>query len=382
MRGMITWRFKIIMECLPFIMQVSLLFLGYALAQYMWSLSRTVSAVIATFTALGVLFYLFIVFAATVWKTCPFQTPVSVVLRHGISLAKKHQIGQLQKIQDRLFTIFRFRKQKQTYLTPGPIDEELIPLPQPPLTPSTTTKTVEVGDEESTHASDTNCISTMFRFAVTSDAVIALTRFIPEVNWTSNARRVPLLEVYDCLRRSFEFLKDGRVDVRPGMREQAYGSARALLHLHVQRLCAGATRTNDVRFIASGIGSFLRYPPGKDHELESTLHFLDVIFNGEKDIRWPEFVFSDAHYCWLSHVLRCRAWDTLRINDPLPKDVIGFVRHSLSKDPLPPSRVIADCLLIVHMMIGRLPQLDDRMLIKDKRSVFCYRLSNPTLTMV
>jgi hypothetical protein len=34
MRGMIAWRFKLVMECLPLIMQGSLLLLGYVLARH------------------------------------------------------------------------------------------------------------------------------------------------------------------------------------------------------------------------------------------------------------------------------------------------------------------------------------------------------------
>ena len=381
MRGMITWRFKLIMECLPLVMQLSLLFLGYALARYVWDLSRTVSAVIATFTVSGFLFYLFIVFAATIWKTCPFQTPVSLVLRHVLTLM--NQKKRVREIRDRLSSAVQFRKLNESFATATlarSIDEELASGPQfspGTLTPATTIVGVE--EEESTQASDTNCISTMFRFANALDAVVALTGFIPEVNWTSNVRRVPLLEAYDCLCRSFEFLKDGRVLVRPGMRDQAYGSARALLHLRVQRLCAGAT--DDAHMIAPKISSLLGHRPRADHELESTLQVLDAVFNGEREIQWQEFVFSDAHYCWLSHILRCRAWATLRAWETPTKEVLGFVHHSFSKEPLPPSRVIADCLLIVNMIAGKLPQLDDRMLIKDKRLAPGCALPNLTLNM-
>jgi len=213
MRGMITWRFKMIMECLPFVMQVSLLLLGYALARYLWDLSRTVSAIIATFTVFGLLFYLPIVFAATAWKTCPFQTPVSVVLRYILSLVNQRKYDRLREIRDRLSAAARFKEINESYFTATiarSIDEELASRAQAPsetLTPATTM--VNPGDDESTQASDTNCISTMLRLAGTPDAIVAVTGFIPEVNWTSNIRRVPLLEVYDCLCRSFEFLKDG-----------------------------------------------------------------------------------------------------------------------------------------------------------------------------
>jgi hypothetical protein len=81
MRGMIAWRFKFIMECLPLVMQGSLLLLGYALARYFWDISRTVASVVIAFTVFGVIFYLFIVSAGTVSKSCPFQTPTSIILR-------------------------------------------------------------------------------------------------------------------------------------------------------------------------------------------------------------------------------------------------------------------------------------------------------------
>ena len=378
MRGMIAWRFKILMECVPFIMQISLLLLGCALAQYLWGISRTVSAVITAFTVLGVLFYLFIVFAATFWKTCPFQTPVSIVLRHVISLAKKRRYRRPAKDQDQLSAMARFRELNQSFVTAMSSvrsigDEELASASQIPSTKSTSTAMMaKLEGEESTQASDTNCISTMFKFVSASDAVVALTGFIPEVNWISGVQRVPLLEVFDCLRRSFEILKDGRVLVRPGMRAQAYGSARALLHLRVQRLCVGAS--DDAHIVASKIGSLFGHRPGEDHELESTLQVLDAVFNKERAIRWEEFVLGDAHYCWLSHVLRCRAWVNLRAQGRLTEEVLGFVRHSLSKEPPPPSRVIADCLLIVNMTIGGVPPLDDKMLIKDKRFASHYQL--------
>lgn len=380
---MIAWRFKLIMECLPLIMQLSLLLLGYALARYVWDLSRTISAVIVAFTAFGLLFYLFIVFAATVWKTCPFQTPISLGFRHILSLARQRQHPWLRDVRNRLSCAVRFRKLNESYLTATferSIDEELAPDPGTlPDTLAPASTVVNPGEDESTLSSDTNCISTMFQFASGSDAIVAVTGFIPEVNWPANVRRVPLLEVYHSLARSFDFLKDGRVLIRPGMREQAYGSAKALLHLRIQRLCAGAR--DDVRIATPELGSLLGYRSKEDHELESTLRVLDAVFTGDKEIPWKDFVFSDTHYCWLSHILRCRAWVILRTRDTLTEDVLGFVRYSLSKEHPPPHQAIADCLLIIHMTVGRLPEFDDRLLIKDKRLVPHSTFPNPILIM-
>ena len=365
MRGMITWRFKIIMECLPLVMQLSLLLLGCALARYLWNLSRTVSAVITTFTVCGVLFYLSIVFAATVWKTCPFQTPVSLVLRRIISLIRTSRHRWLRMTQDQLSGMVHFRKLNESFVT---ATEELALEPQTPhdLLMSAST-VVDLEEDEGTHASDTNCISTMFRFASGPEAIVAVTGFIPEVNWTVKVRRLPLFEVCHSLRRSFELLEDGRVNVRPGMKKQAYGSAAALLYLRVQRLCVGDT--DNAHIVAALLRPILLgYRSKEDHELASTLQVLDVVFNGSKDIPWGEFKFNESHYCWLSHITRCRAWVALHTMKPLTKDISGFILHSFSKESLPP-RVIADCLLVVSMIVGTLPELDSRMLIKDKRLV-------------
>lgn len=348
-------------------MQVSLLLLGYALARYVWDLSRTVSAVIATFAVFGALFYLSIVFAATVWETS--VSGAGVRCSSVPPYLGKTTRAPLVKIRGRLSVVVQFRKLNESFITATlvrSIDEEFASRPQTtPGTPILATNIVDFEDEESTQASDTNCISTMFRFASGSDAIIGVTGFIPEINWTTKVRRVPLLEVCDCLCRSFEFLKDGRMLIRPGMQGQAYGSARALLHLRVQRLCAGAT--DGAHITASKVGSLFGYHSREDYELESTLQVLNTVFKKERQIQWQEFTFSDAHYCWLSYVLLCLAWATLRTRETPTKEVIGFVQHAFSKEPLPPPRVIADCLLIVDMIVGGLPQLDDRMLTKDKR---------------
>ena len=176
-------------------MQLLLLLLGYVLARYVWGVSQTVSAVVAPFTVFGVLFYLPIVFAATVWKTCPFQTPTPLVLRHTISLVRKYQCHHLQKIRDKLHAVVRFRKLNESFVTATlerPIDEKLAPEPLVQHDALTAALVVDPEEDEGTHASDTNCISRMFRFVSGSDAIVAVTGFVrePSINGGSHAFRV------------------------------------------------------------------------------------------------------------------------------------------------------------------------------------------------
>jgi len=361
MRGMITWRFKFIMECLPLIMQVSLLLLGCALARYMWDLSRTVSAAIAAFTVFGFLFYLVIVFAATFWKTCPFQTPASFVFRYILNLIKSREFRWVKGLPNRLSRLFRPKGSDQSFKTAMSVFDQSLDHGE--------------SDRETTFSSDTNCISTMLRMASGSDAIVAITRFISEVNWSLHARTIPLLQVYHELCKSFEFLRDGRVLVRPGMKDQAHESAKALLHLRIQRSCANSTDDSDI--VASKLPPILWYYSKKkeDHDLDSTLRVIDTVFIKDKPIPWDRFSLSDSHYCWLSNVLRLRAWEVRNAGHLLTKDVRGFVYNAFSKYPRIPARVMADCLLIVDMVVGVPPAFDENLLIKDKTFVILAVLS-------
>ena len=261
-----------------------------------------------------------------------------------------------------------FRKLNGSFTTAPepPSDEELALEPRilhNALTPGSTVADPE--EDEGTHASDTNCISTIFRFATGSEAFVAVAGFIPEIDWTLKVQRVPLVEVCHSLRRSFELL-DGTARIRPGMRGQAYDSAIALLCIRVQRLCVDAT--DNAHIVATSLQPLLfGYQSKKDHDLVSTFRVLDVVFNGDKDIPWGEFKFSESHYCWLSYIIRCRAWNSLRTRESLTKDISEFILHSFSKEP--PPRVIADCLLVVKMIVGGVPKFNNKMLIKDRRLV-------------
>ena len=326
---MITWKFKFVMECLPLIMQGSLLLLGYALSRYFWDLSRTVSSVIIAFTAFGFIFYLSIVFAATYSKACPFQTPLSVLLR---------LVGR--RCRDYIAGVYTSRTRlNQTS----------------PLLIS------NIDGQHGEARADSNCITTMFRMTKASESIIAIMAYIPEITWDGRMKAVPLLQVYQALRESLWRSADGKALVQPGARERAFGSAKALLHLYIQRRCiygVDEALTNQVRSI-----DHQRQPLGHsdfdgDFDLQSTFYVVDWAFGVEPQIPWSEFKFSKSHHCWLSHMLQYRAWDSLLTQRKLSEDVRGFLDYSLACDTLP-DRVVADCLFIINMVAGNLPQPDE-----------------------
>jgi hypothetical protein len=80
--GLEKWPFRFCMESLPIMLQIALLLLTCGLSRYVWSVNVSVGRVVISFTVLGVLFYIAVVVAGTSSYECPFQTPVSIGLRH------------------------------------------------------------------------------------------------------------------------------------------------------------------------------------------------------------------------------------------------------------------------------------------------------------
>ena len=366
MRGMIAWRFKFVMECLPFIMQISLLLLGYALARYLWDLSRAISSVIIAFTMFGVAFYVFIVLAGTFSKTCPFQTPLSLILRAALE-HHRDDVAEASKAVKRFFGFSR--PQTRLVMHHGQT-------PTPPIASG-------VDDQDSEIRAEFRCISTMFTMTEAPDSVTAIMAYISEIVWDDRLKSVPLLQVYQALRKSLWRSADGKVSPRQGARDRTLWSAKALLHLYTQRryTCgADPTLSSQVKSINHLKQTLGQHGSDRDFELESTLYIVDWTFGLKPQIPWSELRFSESHHCWLSHILQYRAWDVLdkrgnvsnqqgNISNQrgiLTDDVRDFVAESLSRNS--PTQVVANCLFIVYMVAGHEPPPRD-LLNKNRRSV-------------
>ncbi|KAG1812583.1 uncharacterized protein BJ212DRAFT_1301551 [Suillus subaureus] len=79
--GIVTWYFDAVVQSFPILLQFSLFLFGIALGANMWYEQYTVAWVIIAATVFGFLFYSLTVMAALVSPACPFQTPISTILR-------------------------------------------------------------------------------------------------------------------------------------------------------------------------------------------------------------------------------------------------------------------------------------------------------------
>jgi polyferredoxin len=88
--GLQKWGLHVIMESLPVLLQFALLLFGVALAVYLWDLDVSAAEVVLVVTSIGLTFYICIVVAATVYSDCPFQTPLSTLLRQDPAMGERN----------------------------------------------------------------------------------------------------------------------------------------------------------------------------------------------------------------------------------------------------------------------------------------------------
>ena len=141
----------------------------------------------------------------------------------------------------------------------------------------------------------------------------------------------------------------------------------ALLHLAIQRKCIG-DQSDKAVFKAISIKQPVMGSKHykDDSDLESTLGIIDRVFGDFDPMYWQDFSLSIPHHVWMEHILLYRAWDVLNKGEQLPDEVREFVLYSLRVEPPPPIRIVADCLLIIGLVLGIKLHTDD-LLVVDKR---------------
>ena len=355
MDGMDAWRVNLILDCLPLLLHTSLLLLGGGLSTYLFSINQTVAGVVIGSTAFCLLSYFVSSAAAIFSQHCPFQTPLSVTLRY---LARR-------LVPRGWLTETSRRKPRPS--RPKTKSENHIVLPMWTLAADPDPLFSHREIDWDGYVVYSNCVAWMFEKPIEHDTVMVIIRFIPEIVWHGGIKTTPLERIYDSLFECF----DDQVHfpaVLSRHRDRAYLSAKAVLHVIVQRRCLGE---NADAAILDSIAA--RHPRmgsrhyEDDSDLEATLGIIDCVLGGRAQVmRWETFKFTAPHHSWMAHILLYRAWDTLGTTGVLSKDVTCFIKHTLSLDPPPSSAIVADCLLIVGLILGIGIHVDDLSVV-DKR---------------
>ena len=379
--GIKTWKFHFVMESLPVILQCALALLGFALSRYLWEVNPSVSSVVIAFTGFVFLFYLFIVTASVFSFNCPFQTPLSLLIRFVVGRATpylrnlRHAFGftqrplqpgmQLAQINPPLSitTVGRGHDLQASITALASMTPNVIRLPQPipPLF-------VQEKDFEGDRL-DAKCINRLFEMSTDVDVILSNMDFIPEIIWHSGIQDVPRKRIYDTLIDCFDFSSTTPVVV-PKSRDVAYLSAKAFVHIELQRRCITPYeehKQESWRDLCANHHPLSSANHRSDPDLQAVLFMVDMTLGHETGFSWVESEMTPPHRAWMSHVFLYHAWHEGRV----PEVVLDFVEDSMSIEP-PSDTVIADCFFIIGLMVGVPFHIND-ILMKDKRSDLGFR---------
>jgi len=254
LNGLQRWPFRIIIESLPILLQFSLLLLGAALSRFLWDVNRVVASVVAGFTAYGICFYACIVIAGTLSYECPFQTPLSLILRSLGATA----------LTDKLFSAF-FR-----------------------------------GSEGSNP--DADCIFWTLDLITDPEVTTAALRHLTNIGWHYNpSEKVPLPQVARIYMKCF----DSGFRILTESRDMAYAAGRALVQLYIHRLCSNMDSEYAHQTVTD---AFDHLSSGKN---DDQLRSLSLIVKSILEPDWStgcQWEMTNFDLPWISELWMYYAW--------------------------------------------------------------------------
>lgn len=234
-KGMQTWCFAYMMECLPLMMQMSLLLFDCAISRYLWTVNYILAVVNISFTVLGAVAYAFMILVASMSYACPYQTPASIILRFLVRNRRKY-ISKAMNLVSHMW---------QSVLScPGqPCQAEDLEKGATPGNDQPSEVKEEVGSlfraeqkELLDHEMDAACISWILNNSTEREVLHSTIPWINEIEWHAGANPVPSIDrlyhlVVECFYSSGELL--------PGTREQAYATLKTLIHSYIHNCIRG-----------------------------------------------------------------------------------------------------------------------------------------------
>ena len=306
LQGIEKWRFHIVMESLPIMLQFALLLLGCAQCSYLWSLNRAVAIVLLSFTLSGIGFYAFITIAGSIFYKCPYQTPMSLMIRAVISRLSPLIPRAIASLANRfLWLLTRFNKifrfTKSTIRRSQTPTLALGLAREPPAMGSINVIPAPLFDDSlvdwSQHREDSKCVLWTMDASADADVLSFAFRFAADIVW------YPDIAATACPSRLaglfFECFIDGQVI--PGTEERACYIARILTSILNIRACTGHNSRviNDI-----GRKIFALGWEHKNPDIAMAWWFLTLTFHGEILVCPPLRKDASPAFCvWLSQMI-------------------------------------------------------------------------------
>ena len=385
--GLEHWQFNAIISTLPIFLQLSLLFFGISLSADIWTQQHTVASLIIGTTALGFGFYTFTVIAS-LQSDCPFQTPISTVIkrsrqsvsniirrgpqdissvlrrvRQGVARmfrpahwetpldSLRHTMrGAFRYTQGLIYRLHAYQSRIMRTVRPPSNDPESF-ISSQELISSRDLWVDLVSLDSPVKLVDAHSVQRILETTTDMEMLTAAVSMVPEVEWPDE---YDVLGVLERLKNYLYGCFDSTRQLLPLTQERAMVCLKAMCHLLGER-----GPSDSFQLYANGIFS-------KDHQC-----FYEILLEGgiliscmeRRPIQdWASLSASDR--LWLTHMFTYILYKG-GYDSQFKVFVIVLISDSL-RDSTSPGRLDADCLLSAGLLLGL--SIDRRYLARlDKR---------------
>ena len=380
--GLEGWRFRLVIESLPVMLQAALLLLCCALSKYLWTINRIVAGFILTFTLFGVTSYTFFTLAASFSYDCPYQTPLSDMGRghstfarllryliRSLSTSCSHYAVKIRRILRRLRSNARSVLCRFSHTA-------VLPREAPHVVTAPTRIFEDILIDWDGCKADTRCIAWVLYSTTDSDVIFSTVRFAADTIWYPEIARAISPHILADL--FFDCLLDGQVI--PDRSEHATSIGMALvsvlsIHLIVESEGEGLQQ------LCKRITSDVEFGPESYPMLEPVMAILKLVVQTPSPI--PDGLiplslivgalpqqFSTTHKLWLSRVMLQTVWRWRRVQDPttvlnLPQ--LGYICQRLMADGDQTLIILeTNCILTMAISLGLVVDIHDLYAPVDK----------------
>jgi len=390
--GIIAWYFEHVLECLPLMLQVALLLLGCALSRYLWEVNTAVASVVVSVTSFGMLFYLFIIAAGATSDGCPYQTPWTNITRRLLH-PPLHLLTGHSFLYVALFKIWDDNDKCETaiiivtyplvllatfvadaFRLGRAIFRRLVVSAREAHSWLFRTSSVpEYPLDYQATALDFCCISWILRTSLDKTINLLTLNFLKTILATPGFNTDIVVDCFNVFSNCFT--QHNGISITCGSEQLADISAMCFLHAFSSLLITAPTSSTieDVRQrYKRAFPPFTlqhsSYPIQVNvvHRLFGT-NMLYRMFTANTvtyayykrhlpDLAWtcynPPFdeLVPSAHA--LAHVAQSEYQSKEHGNRKVPRWLLRFALRFLSRDPLPPTSVVVDCLTIIATDLG------------------------------
>jgi len=351
--GLKNWRFYLVIETIPVMLQLALLLLGGGLTVYLWKISFTVARVILTFTLFGAALYVLFTLAATVCRNCPYQTPPSIILRAFARYLARNGSSFARSVKSLVaFLAKNFRR----------VQCAAVDIEQPAVAEPSAWNFGEISIDWEARKGDVRCISWMLDSATDSDVIFCTARFASDT--TLYPKIAHVLSPRVLANHFLECLSDGRVI--PSKLEHASVVGMALASVLSIQLCMEPER-GDLLRLSNSIHHYANSVSESEPKLLPGVEILRTVSQTPERVRSEGFqewdIFSKisddlpaTDKLCLSRIVLQTIWRWRRIQHPTTvfklEEIGSFCRGLMANGGHILPTLKTHCFLIMAVSMG------------------------------